>query len=135
MGTAVQALVVLGVASEHGVQAPADRISLLTCVLLDRDLSPAQVAPLLERAKGTYIDEALGARHERGAVRTLWRVARLFARIDEALDGRPKGKRFHRLLSNLPVVGVVGGYAAEREGLRLAAAKASEILERRPISG
>ncbi len=129
VGTTVQALVVLGVAAEHDVDSQAERISLLTRVLLDRDLSPAQVEPLLERAKGTYADEALGAKGERGVLRTLWRVARLLGRIDEALDARPKGKRRHRWLSNLPVVGVAGGYAAERQGLRRAAAEASAILE------
>ena len=68
-------------------------------------------------------------------MRTLWRVARLLGRIDEALDARPKGKRRYRLLSNLPVVGVAGGYAAEREGLRKAAAAAAAILDGRPVTG
>jgi hypothetical protein len=135
VGTAVQSLVVLGVAAEHGVQSQAERISLLTRVLLDRDLFPEQVEPLLQRAKGTYADEALGARGERGAVRTLWRVARLLGRIDEALDARPKGRWQHRLLSNLPVVGVAGGYAAERTGVRRAAAEAAAILDGRPVTG
>jgi hypothetical protein len=137
VGTAVQSLVVLGVAAEHAVQDPAERISLLTRVLLDRDLSPEQVRPLLQRAKGTYGEDALGAREKRagfrGSLRTLWRVARLLGRIDDALDSRPKGKRRFRLLSNIPVVGVAGGYAAERGGLRKAAAKAAAILEGRPV--
>ena len=68
VGTAVQSVVVLGVAGEHGVKDPAERISLLTRVLLDRDLSPEQVEPLLQRAKGTYSEEALGAREARGGV-------------------------------------------------------------------
>ncbi len=135
VGTAVQALVVLGVASEHGVTDPADRISLLTKVLLDRDLSREQVQPLLQRSKGTYVDEALGAKAERRPVRTLWRAARLLGRIDEALDARPKGKRRHRFLSNFPVVGLAGGYAAEREGLRKAASAAAAILAGRPVTG
>jgi hypothetical protein len=134
VGTAVQALVVLGVAAEHGVQEPAERISLLACVLLERDLSPEQVVPLLQPSKGTYVEEALGAKGERGAVRTLWRTARLLSRIDDALDARPKGRLHHRLLSNLPVVGVAGGYAAEREGLKRAAAKAAAILEERAVA-
>nr|ANY58107.1 hypothetical protein [uncultured bacterium] len=137
VGTAVQSVVVLGVASEHGVEDPAARISLLTKVLLRRDLTPDQVEPLLEKARGTYAEEALGARDERGGmrgnVRTLWRVAGLLGRIDDALDARPKGKLRHRALSNLPVVGVVGGYAAEREGLRRAAAEAAAVLDGRPI--
>ncbi|TFV65187.1 UNVERIFIED_ORG: hypothetical protein E4P37_10800 [Bacillus sp. AZ43] len=137
VGTAVQSVVVLGVASEHGVEDPAAQVSLLTKVLLRRDLSPEQVEPLLQKTRGAYLDEALGARDQRGGLRgnakTLWRVAGLLGRIDEALDARPKGRWHHRLLSNLPVVGVVGGYAAEREGLRRAAAQAAAVLEGRPV--
>ena len=139
VGTAVQSLVVLGVAGEHDVKDPAERISLLSRVLLRRDLTPEQVEPLLQRTKGTYADEAFGARDERGGVlgnvRTLWRVTRLLGRIDDALDARPKGKLRHRALSNLPVVGVLGGYAAEREGLRRAAAEAAVVLTGRTVTG
>jgi hypothetical protein len=137
VGTAVQSVVVLGVASEHGLEDPAARISLLARVLLRRDLMPEQVEPLLERARGTYVEEALGAREQRiglgGNIRTLWRVTRLLGRIDDALDARPKGKFRHRLLANLPVVGVLGGYAAEREALRRAAVEASAALAERPL--
>ena len=87
---------------------------------------PAErVEPLLTRARGTYREDALGRAGERGPLRTLWRVTRLLSRIDDALDARPKGRLHHRFLSNLPVVGVLGGYAAEREGLRKAAAAAA----------
>jgi hypothetical protein len=137
VGTAVQSVVVLGVASEHGVKDPAGRVSLLTRVLLRRDLTPEQVGPLLQRSKGTYTEEALGAREQRGGLggnlRTLWRVARLLSRIDDALDARPKGRLHHRFLANLPVVGVFGGYAAEREGLRRAATEAAGVLEGGPV--
>jgi hypothetical protein len=136
VGTAVQSLVVLGVAGEHGVEAPAERISLLARVLLGRDLPVARVEPLLTRTKGTYVEGALGPREERrgakGAARTLWRAARLLARIDDALDARPKGRLLARGLSNLPVVGVLGGYASEREGLRRAAARAAEAVGAAP---
>ena len=54
VGTAVQSLVVLGVAGEHDVDAPADRVSLLARVLLDRDLRADRVEPLLVHTKGTY---------------------------------------------------------------------------------
>ncbi len=134
VGTAVQSVVVLGVAGERGISDPAERISLLARVLVDRDLPADRVQPLLVRAKGTYREEALGRAGERGAVRTLWRAARLLSRIDDALDARPKGKLRHRALSNLPVVGVLGGYAAEREGLRRAAARAAAELSE-PVSG
>ncbi|WP_448613170.1 hypothetical protein [Modestobacter sp. URMC 112] len=132
VGSAVQAVVVLGVAGEHGVTDPAQRVSLLARVLLERDLPADRVQPLLQRTRGSYAEEAFGAREERrgvrGNARTLWRVARLLGRIDDALDERPKGRLHHRALSNLPVVGVLGGYAAEREGLRRAAARAEAVL-------
>jgi hypothetical protein len=135
VGTAVQSVVVLGVAGEHGVDDPAERVSLLARVLLDRDLPAKQVEPLLVRTKGTYREDAFGTQGRRGGVvgtvRTLWRTARLLSRIDDALDARPKGKLRHRALSNLPVVGVLGGYSAEREGLRRAAARAAAVLDGR----
>ena len=134
VGTAVQSLVVLGVAAERGVDAPAERVSLLARVLLNRDLPADRVEPLLARTPGTYREDALGPAAERGAARTLWRAARLLNRVDDALDARPKGKRRHRFLANLPAVGVLGGYAAEREGLRLAAARTADALDGR-ISG
>jgi hypothetical protein len=131
VGAAVQAAVVLGVAGEHGIEDPAERVSLLARVLLDRDLPPDRVRPLLERSRGTYTEAAIGTRDERagvrGALRTLWRAARLLGRIDDALDARPKGRLGARALSNIPVIGVVGGYAAEREGLRRAAAEAAAL--------
>jgi hypothetical protein len=128
----VQAVVVLGVAGEHGVTDPAQRVSLLARVLLERDLPADRVQPLLQPTRGSYAEEAFGVREERrgvrGNARVLWRVARLLGRIDDALDERPKGRLHHRALSNLPVVGVLGGYAAEREGLRRAAARAEALL-------
>ena len=127
VGTAVQSLVVLGVASEHGVFAPAERVSLLARVLLARDLTPEQATTLLKQTS-SYGTEVLGA-PGRGVVRTLWRASRLLSRIDDALDARPKGKLRHRALANLPVVGVAGGYAAEREGLRKAAGRAAALLD------
>jgi hypothetical protein len=134
VGTAVQSLVVLGVAGEHGVTDPAERVSLLARVLLGRELSPEQVRPLLTPAKGAYREDALGTPGSRGPVRTLWRASRILGRIDDALDVRPKGRLHHRALANLPVVGVFGGYAAEKEGLRRAAGRAASLLAGR-VSG
>jgi hypothetical protein len=128
VGSAVQALVVGGVAAEHGVDDEAERVSLLAAVLLDRDLPAERVRPLLARARGAYAEDVLGEQADRSAVRTLWRVARLLSRIDDTLDARPKGKLRHRALANLPVVGTLGGYAAEREGLRRAAAETAALL-------
>lgn len=130
VGTAVQSIVVLGVAGEHGVTDRAERVSLLARVLLDRDLPTDRVEPLLVHEKGTYREDAFGfGKGRTGPLRAIWRTSRLLARIDDALDARPKGKLRHRALSNLPVVGVLGGYASEREGLRRAATRAAAVLQ------
>src|SRR5687768_3492396 len=71
VGTAVQCAVVLGVAGEHGITDPAERVSLLARVLLSRELSPEDVRPLLIHAKGTYREDALGNSATRGPVRTV----------------------------------------------------------------
>src|SRR3954471_18242119 len=129
-GSAMQALVVLGVAREHELTDPVVRISLLARVLLDRDLPAERVQPLLIRDRGVYVDEALGEERAGvgGAARSLWRAARLLGRIDDALDARPKGKWRHRAFAQLPVVGGAGGYAGEREGPRRAARRAEELV-------
>ncbi len=138
VGTVVQSMIVLGVAGERGVDDPAERVSLLARILTNRDLPADRVRPMLTRAKGTYRSDTFGASEKRkgalGTARTLWRVASLLGRIDDALDARPKGKLRHRALSNLPVVGVFGGYSAEREGERRAAAQAAAELSE-PLSG
>jgi hypothetical protein len=133
LGAAVQSVVVLGVAGEHGVRHPAERVALLARVLLGRQLTAAQVEPLLERANASYRDEAFGPRGTHVAKR-LWRTARLLSRIDETLDARPKGRLGARALANLPVVGLAGGYLAERVALRKAAALAAEELGRRRLT-
>jgi hypothetical protein len=133
VGATVQSVVVLGVAGEHGVRDPAERIALLAQVLLGRRLTDAQVAPLLAAGAGTYREEAFGPSGQHVAKR-LWRTTRLLSRIDETLDARPKGHLGARALSNLPVVGMAGGYLAERIALRKAAARAAEVLVRQRLS-
>ena len=132
LGAAVQSVVVLGVAGEHGVRAPAERVRLLAEVLLDRRLTAAQVEPLLQRGGGTYREEVFGSRGD-GVARRLWGSARLLSRIDDTLDARPKGRLGARVLANLPVVGLAGGYLSERIALRRAAAEAAEVLERQEL--
>jgi hypothetical protein len=134
VGAAVQSVVVLGVAGEHGVRDPVERVALLARVLLGRQLTAAQVEPLLERTHGTYREEAFGPRGTHVA-RRLWRTARLLARIDETLDARPKGHLGARALANLPVVGLAGGYLAERIALRKAASMATDDLGRLRAAG
>ena len=133
LGAAVQSVVILGVAGEHGVRAPAERVALLARVLLDRPLTAERVEPLLQRTDGRYREEVFGAKGG-GVARRLWGTARLLARIDETLDARPKGRLGARALANLPVFGLAGGYLAERIALRRAAAKAAEVLAQRQLT-
>ena len=81
----------------------------------------------------TRLEEAFGPEGHHVA-RRLWRTSRLLGRIDETLDARPKGRLGARALANLPVVGLAGGYLAERVALRRAAAEAAEILGQRQLS-
>jgi hypothetical protein len=134
VGAAVQSVVVLGVAGEHGVRAPAERVALLARVLLGRRLTAAEVEPLLEAGNATYREEAFGPQGHHIAKR-LWRTSRLLARIDDTLDARPKGHLGARALANLPVVGMAGGYLAERVALRKAASLAAEELGRLQLTG
>jgi hypothetical protein len=133
VGAAVQSVVVLGVAGEHGVRAPADRVALLARVLLGRRLTAEQVEPLLKAGNATYREEAFGP-HGTHVAKRLWRTARLLSRIDDTLDARPKGRLGARLLSNLPVVGLAGGYLAERIALQKAASLAAQELGRRQLT-
>lgn len=137
VGVAVQSLVVLGVARENGLTDAdgdhrAERIALLSRVLLNRPLTAAAVQPLLDRGVGVYVDDVLGSAEERsgkaGVIKVLLRVAGTFGRIDELVGARPKGGRFMRLVSMIPVVGVVGGYFSEQKALHKAAAAAQKDL-------
>ena len=132
LGAAVQSVVVLGVAGEHGVRQPAQRVALLAEVLLNRPMSAAQVEPLLQSG-GRYREEVVGSKGD-GVARRLWGTARLLSRIDETLDARPKGRLGARFLANLPVFGLAGGYFAERIALRRAAAKTAQVLDRQQLS-
>jgi hypothetical protein len=127
LGAAVQSVVVLGVAGEHSVRTPAERVSLLARVLVGREIPPEQVQPLLSPNSGTYREDAFGPKGG-GVARRLWRTARLLGRIDETLDARPKGRFGARALAGLPVVGLAGGYFSERTALRKAAARAAQVL-------
>ena len=134
LGAAVQSVVVLGVAGEHGVRAPAERVRLLAEVLLDRSMTVEQVETLMQRTGPTFREEAVGGGAGRGGIaRRLWNTARLLSRIDETLDARPKGRLGARALANLPVVGLAGGYLSERTALRRAAAETAQVLARRQV--
>lgn len=136
LGAAVQALAVLAVARERGIRGREQQVSLLARILIERDLPPARVREILTGTRDSeakiYREEAFGTPQSRagwrGKVGTLWRVARLLSRIDGALDERPKGWLGFRALAQLPVVGLVGGYAAERGAVRRAADRAEREI-------
>lgn len=143
VGVAVQSLVVLGVARENGlteadVDHRAERIALLSRVLLRRPLTADAVRPLLDKGAGVYVDDVLGPPESRtglaGTIKVLLRVAGTFGRIDELVGERPRGGHLMRAVSMVPVVGVVGGYFAERKALhRAASAAQKDLLGRRAV--
>ena len=48
----------------------------------------------------------------------VWRAARQMLGLRHEIDSRPRGGRLARAARNLPVVGVAGGFIAERSGMR-----------------
>ncbi|MFL6141053.1 MAG: hypothetical protein ACJ72N_04150 [Labedaea sp.] len=140
LAVAGQGLLLCAIAAEHGVTRPADRVRLLAAVLFDRQIDPAVV----ERAGDAATDEQAGAalteqvtessaRHGRltagAAFRMLWRFGRRLMAVGGELDKRQKGRFYHRMLSWVPVVGMVGDYCGERSALKRAASAGTRWLD------
>jgi hypothetical protein len=140
LGAAAAGLAVCAVAREHGRTTATEWEPLLARVLVNRELA-APAAPVpdpeeseeqLENAANDTTEPpsrmaALGQGAQR-AVRTLWRLARIFLNVDDLLDERPRGGLFARALAKLPVVGLAGGWLDERGGIRKAADETQELL-------
>ena len=126
-------VVVLGVAGEHGVTDPAERVSLLARVLLGRDL-PAEPGRAAAGAREGHLPRRTrSARARAGAARCApsGGPPGCSAGSTTPSTPAPRASCATGRWPNLPVVGVLGGYAAEREGLRRAARRAAAALDGR----
>lgn len=143
LGVVGQGLVLSAIAAERGVTDQTVRVRLIAKVVLGRDLSEevasgevggsraeddARTAELTEEIDSSRREH--GKPTPKAVVRTVWRMARALWEIDSELDRRPQGNVFHDALGSVPVVGVIGGYLGERSGLRKAARRGGDWLQR-----
>ena len=140
IGAAGQGLLIVAIAGEHGVRDEGELIALLGAVLFRRDLTVAAPDAAADAEAQTRAVELTGDLADPGERPTLqrvaaavWRLGRTLFAVEDELDKRPRGNRFHRGLGQLPVVGAVGKYLGEWSGLQHAAREAEERLAaRRP---
>lgn len=132
LGVASQGLVLCAIAGECGVTDVATRVRLIATVVFGRDIDPVLArgnadgrALASENADVDQLTENLDeSKRKHGAITlraigsTLWRLGRSLRGISAELGKRPSGRFYHRLLGQIPVVGVVGDYLGERSGMR-----------------
>lgn len=144
IGLSAQGLVLCAIAGEHGMTGRDEQVRMLASVLFGRDLDPARFgdahAAEVEREAGELTGELSsdgtrvaeeGERSRLAALaRAVWRMGRTLFALHDELDRRPRGRKFWRILANLPVVGAVASYRSERSGLRRAAKQAAAWVAR-----
>lgn len=137
LGASAQCLVVCAVANEWGLTDPDDWVPLMAQVVFGRTLERAAVAvPKVSLVKlpadGPVGGEGSTDEDERSLLRrgagVLWAVARVLLGVNSLFDERPRGKWRYRVLGNLPVVGVLGGWLDERGGLAEAARRTTALV-------
>ncbi len=133
LGASAQCLVVCAVANEFEVTDPADWVPLMAQVVFGRTLPREAVAvPRVSLVKLPAAPEvAPDVDEERSLLRrgvgVLWALAKVLLGLNSLFDERPRGKWRYRVLGNLPVVGVVGGWLDERGGLAEAARRTAVL--------
>lgn len=146
VGAAGQVLVVNAVAHEMGGTDEADRVVAAASIVLGRDLEIDAVRRHLsedlpdegpgdpesleaERDQDPEPDDPPGILRRLGSTALLTRrVARQFRAVGDLLDERPQGGLIARTMRNLPAIGMLGGFLAERGGVRQAARAARDAF-------
>lgn len=143
VGAAGQVLVVNAVGHEVGTTDEADRVVAAADIVLGRTLDVDQVRAQLEGSDpgepealasefgaDTDEDDPPGILRRLGSSALLIRrVERQFRSMGDMLGERPQGGLIARLARNLPAVGVLGGFLAERGGVKQAAREARQAFE------
>lgn len=140
LGAAGQGLLLVAIAGEHGVRDEGELVALLGAVLFRRDLAvpaPDAAADAEAQTRALELTGDLAVEEEKPTLQrvagAVWRLGRTLFAVEDELDKRPRGNRFHSGLGQLPVVGAVGKYLGEWSGLQRAAREAEERLAaRRP---
>lgn len=143
IGGAGQLLVIYAIADEYGEDDIADQVVVAARIVLGREYTREQVLQVLGDTDGDDIpdlDEETAeppAEDPPGLIRKVGRgallvrrVARQIRTLSDDLDERPQGGFITRTLSNVPGLGLAGGFLAERAGVKEAAKQARKAFER-----
>ena len=150
LGASAQCLLVCAVANEYGLGDPADWVPLMAQVVFGRALereavhvprvSLVKLHPVPQVTADTCpdvaepdVDEEDRSLLRRGAG-VLWALAKVLLGLGSLFDVRPRGRWRYRVLGNLPVLGVVGGWLDERGGLAEAARRTAVLIGGRATS-
>ncbi|MGF7121107.1 hypothetical protein [Rhodococcus sp. BE178] len=126
LGFANQALVLVAVAREYGVEDRARQVDLLAAVLCRRELDARPILECSSRHEDAERDHAAGWRPF-AVVGSMWRTAHTVRGLLSEIERRPRGSGPYRVLGRLPVVGALAEYLGERGAL---AEVASEVRDR-----
>lgn len=121
VSAAVQCSLVLCLCEVAGVHDLRERVRVMACAVLDRDL-PADWVP-----RGSEGEPEPDADEERTRGR-LMELARQVWSVRRVVNGRREGRLWHRGLAMVPVVGAAGLLLGERHALEGLAARAAAEL-------
>ncbi|AMU58551.1 hypothetical protein BKG58_21235 [Mycobacteroides abscessus subsp. abscessus] len=129
LGFSNQAIVLVAIARELGIDDHREQVRLLAKVLCNRTLGDEALVGADDQAPETPRNWSPFA-----LARTLWHLAGILRAIGDELEKRPQPKPIFRYLGMLPAVGSVAGYIGEYGALRRAASAGERsIAQSRPV--
>lgn len=129
LGFSNQAIVLVAIARELGINDHREQVRLLAKVLCNRTLGDEALVGADDQAPETPRNWSPFA-----LARTLWHLAGILRAIGDELEKRPQPKPILRYLGMLPAVGSVAGYIGEYGALRRAASAGERsIAQSRPV--
>lgn len=108
LGFSNQAIVLVAIARELGIDDHREQVRLLAKVLCNRTLGDEALVGADDQAPETPRNWSPFA-----LARTLWHLAGILRAIGDELEKRPQPKPIFRYLGMLPAVGSVAGYIGE----------------------
>lgn len=127
LGFANQAMVLVAMAREYGVDDRNSQIELLAAVLCDREITATAATRSLTRPLPSD-------RRERNLalIRAVWSIAQILSGLTDQLAQRPQPPRVLRWIGAIPVVGGPVNYLGERIALHHATAAARRWITEHP---
>lgn len=123
LGFANQAMVIVAIAREYGVEDRHTQVRLLGSVLCARDIAATDLAPA---------EAETPTKNRRSLVGTVWRVAKIARSLLSEMNHRPEPAKPFQWLSYIPLVGAPATFVGERFALSRAAKQARAWIEAHP---